>query len=83
MKGNELLFKFFQFSCILIIAVLHLYYARFFSHFLHSIGLIKHREPFQRLLCQGMVKGPTYKTNDGKYLKPNDILIEGISFNSL
>ncbi|RZF46888.1 hypothetical protein LSTR_LSTR008269 [Laodelphax striatellus] len=31
-------------------AVLHLYYARFVSHFLHSIGWLKEKEPFKRML---------------------------------
>ncbi|XP_065209388.1 probable leucine--tRNA ligase, mitochondrial [Planococcus citri] len=57
-------------------AVLHLYYARFVSHFLHSIGLLKHREPFQRLLCQGMVKGLTYKNSEGRYFKPSEVEVK-------
>lgn len=54
-------------------AALHLYYARFVSYFLHSIGLVKQPEPFRHLLCQGMVKGKTYKTSEGQYLKPNEV----------
>lgn len=42
-------------------AFLHLFYARFFTHFLHSIGLSPVKEPFQRLLTQGMVKGKSYR----------------------
>lgn len=53
------------------------------SYFLHSIGLIKHREPFKQLLCQGMVKGQTYKTSEGKYLKPDDVEIQGMNLLSL
>lgn len=30
-------------------ALLHLYYARFINHFLHSIGLVQEPEPFKRL----------------------------------
>ncbi|BET00175.1 Leucyl-tRNA synthetase [Nesidiocoris tenuis] len=41
-------------------ATLHLYYARFVSHFLHSIDLLPKPEPFKRLLVQGMVMGRTY-----------------------
>jgi len=36
-------------------AVLHLLYARFFTKFLHEIGLVSVSEPFERLLTQGMV----------------------------
>jgi len=55
-------------------AVLHLYYARFFGHFLHSAGLLPSREPFKRLLVQGMVKGRTYKNKtSGEYLKEDMI----------
>jgi leucyl-tRNA synthetase len=36
-------------------AVLHLLYARFFTKVLRDFGLTSVSEPFQRLLCQGMV----------------------------
>ncbi len=36
-------------------AVLHLLYARFFQKFLKDIGLVKNKEPFSRLITQGMV----------------------------
>ena len=36
-------------------AILHLLYARFFTRFLKSIGVVKTGEPFRRLLTQGMV----------------------------
>lgn len=60
------------------VAVLHLYYARFVSHFLHSIGLISHREPFQSLLCQGKVRSKTYKNSKGRYFKPEEIVFKGM-----
>ena len=36
-------------------AILHLLYARFFNKVLSDIGLIKSKEPFKKLLTQGMV----------------------------
>lgn len=50
-------------------AVLHLYFARFMNHFLHSMNLVPHREPFKRLLCQGMVRGRTFRSKTGEYMK--------------
>lgn len=55
-------------------AVLHLYYARFINHFLHSIGLVDKREPFQRLIVQGMVMGRTYRLKStGQYVTENEV----------
>ncbi|XP_043279045.1 probable leucine--tRNA ligase, mitochondrial isoform X2 [Venturia canescens] len=55
-------------------AVLHLYYARFVSHFLHSLGLVPTREPFKQLLVQGMVMGKTYKVKEtGKFLPESEV----------
>ena len=39
-------------------AVLHLLYARFWTKFLHDIGVIDFDEPFLKLFNQGMVLGP-------------------------
>lgn len=41
-------------------AIRHLYYARFIAHFLHDIGVLPCREPFQRFLPVGLVLGPTF-----------------------
>ncbi|KAL1517464.1 hypothetical protein ABEB36_001227 [Hypothenemus hampei] len=57
-------------------AVLHLYYARFVSHFLHSLGLLPEREPFKRLLVQGMVMGRSYRLKGtGQYLTESQVNI--------
>uniref|UniRef100_A0A7N6AMI6 leucine--tRNA ligase n=1 Tax=Anabas testudineus TaxID=64144 RepID=A0A7N6AMI6_ANATE len=55
-------------------AVMHLYYARFLCHFCKDQGLVAHREPFQKLLVQGLIKGQTFKLADsGQYLKREEI----------
>ena len=55
-------------------AVLHLYFARFITYFLHSIKLLKEPEPFRRLLVQGMILGKTYYLKDsGKCLRKEEI----------
>nr|XP_027204368.1 uncharacterized protein LOC113798081 [Dermatophagoides pteronyssinus] len=48
-------------------SALHLFYARFITHFLRSKGYLEFREPFHTLLMQAIVKARTYKLN-GKYL---------------
>ncbi|XP_061708795.1 leucine--tRNA ligase, mitochondrial [Cydia pomonella] len=55
-------------------AVLHLYYARFMSYFLHSLGWTVYEEPFRKLLVQGMVMGQSYKLkSSGKYLPAENV----------
>uniref|UniRef100_A0A4W5R6K5 leucine--tRNA ligase n=1 Tax=Hucho hucho TaxID=62062 RepID=A0A4W5R6K5_9TELE len=59
-------------------AVMHLYYARFLSHFCRDQGLVGHREPFKKLLVQGLIKGQTFRAADsGQYLKRDDIDFTG------
>lgn len=58
-------------------ALLHLYYARFVNHFLHSIGLVPEPEPFKRLLVQGMVMGQSYRVKStGQYLKESEVKVD-------
>ncbi|CAH4031105.1 probable leucine--tRNA ligase, mitochondrial [Pieris brassicae] len=55
-------------------AVLHLYYARFMSYFLHSLGWTPSKEPFKKLLVQGMVMGQSYKVkSSGKYIPKDNV----------
>uniref|UniRef100_A0A2S2PG17 leucine--tRNA ligase n=1 Tax=Schizaphis graminum TaxID=13262 RepID=A0A2S2PG17_SCHGA len=62
-------------------AVLHLYYARFFNHFLHSIGLSPSLEPFKKLLVQGMVMGQSFKNKiNGTYLKEDEVIKKGKTY---
>ncbi len=42
-------------------AVLHLLYARFWHKVLFDCGVVKHPEPFQRLVHQGMILGIVYR----------------------
>ena len=39
-------------------ATLHLIYARFWFMFLHDIGIVSQKEPFQKLINQGMILAP-------------------------
>uniref|UniRef100_A0A8C1S7S9 leucine--tRNA ligase n=1 Tax=Cyprinus carpio TaxID=7962 RepID=A0A8C1S7S9_CYPCA len=59
-------------------AVMHLYYARFLSHFCRDQGMVSHREPFRKLLVQGLIKGQTFRVPEtGQYLKKEDIDFSG------
>ena len=42
-------------------AVLHLLYARFWHKVLYDIGVVSTKEPFQRVVNQGMILGVTYQ----------------------
>lgn len=53
-------------------ASMHLFYARFITHFLHSKGEIQFKEPFGKLLVQGVVKSRTHKLN-GRYLSQDEL----------
>ncbi len=58
-------------------AILHLLYSRYFTRVLHEFGLVPFKEPFTRLLTQGMVcKETTHCEKDG-YLFPEEVLSEG------
>ena len=58
-------------------AVLHLLYSRFFSRALNKCGMVDFKEPFMRLETQGMVCHETYKSQDGKWLSPDEITPAG------
>lgn len=57
-------------------AVLHLLYARFYTKVLCDLGLLKEREPFKRLLTQGMVikDGAKMSKSKGNVVDPDDII---------
>ncbi|MGE4564651.1 MAG: leucine--tRNA ligase [Victivallaceae bacterium] len=52
-------------------AVLHLLYARFWHKVLFDLGLVSTKEPFQKLVNQGMILGLSYKDARG-VLIPTD-----------
>lgn len=58
-------------------AVLHLLYARFWHKVLFDCGVVSTKEPFYRLVNQGMILGEmeftAYKDENGNYLNPNEI----------
>ena len=58
-------------------AVLHLLYARFYTMFLHDIGVVDFDEPFTKLFNQGMVLGPKgvkMSKSLGNIVSPDDMV---------
>ena len=57
-------------------AVLHLLYARFFNKLMRDLGLLKHDEPFTRLLTQGMVNkdGSKMSKSKGNAVDPQSLI---------
>ena len=57
-------------------AILHLLYARFFNKVLSDIGLIKSKEPFKKLLTQGMVlkDGIKMSKSQGNTVDPQNLI---------
>ena len=55
-------------------AVLHLLYARFYTKFLHDIGVVDFDEPFKRLFNQGMITkdGAKMSKNKGNVVSPDE-----------
>ncbi|MCJ7773567.1 MAG: leucine--tRNA ligase, partial [Desulfobacterales bacterium] len=54
-------------------AILHLLYSRYFTRVLKDIGLVKYKEPFTRLLTQGMVCKETASCPKHGFLFPDEI----------
>ena len=46
-------------------AVLHLLYSRFWHHVLYDLGLVSTKEPFHKLVNQGMITSFAYKKKNG------------------
>jgi len=54
-------------------AILHLLYSRYYTRVLHEFDLVTFKEPFTRLLTQGMVCKETVSCPDHGYLLPEEI----------
>ena len=58
-------------------AVLHLLYSRFYTKFLHDIGVIDFDEPFIKLFNQGMITGKNgikMSKSKGNVISPDDLV---------
>lgn len=57
-------------------ATVHLVYARFFHKVLYDLGLVKYKEPFQRLFTQGMVcyRGEKMSKSRGNTVTPDPLV---------
>ena len=58
-------------------AVLHLLYARFWHKVLFDAGVVKHREPFLKLVHQGMILGENNEKmakSRGNVINPDDVV---------
>jgi leucyl-tRNA synthetase len=57
-------------------AVLHLLYARFWHKVLYDIGVVSTKEPFQKLVNQGMILGEMeytlFQDSQGNYIHPSE-----------
>ena len=59
-------------------AILHLLYSRFFCKAMSDLDLLKIREPFKKLLCQGMVlkDGSKMSKSKGNVINPKELIKE-------
>ena len=58
-------------------AVLHLLYSRFYTKFLHDIGVVDFEEPFKKLFNQGMITGKNgikMSKSKGNVVSPDDLV---------
>ena len=57
-------------------AILHLLYARFFNRVLNDLGLVESKEPFKKLLTQGMVlkDGTKMSKSQGNTVDPQELI---------
>ena len=57
-------------------AILHLLYSRFFVRALKVCGKKLPKEPFKKLITQGMVCHETFRTKDNKWIEPKNVIKE-------
>ncbi len=60
-------------------ATLHLIYARFWHKVLYDLGIVPTKEPFQKIINQGMILGPDgskMSKSKGNVINPDDIVNE-------
>jgi leucyl-tRNA synthetase len=58
-------------------AVLHLLYARFWHKFLYDLGLVPTKEPFNKLVNQGLILGPDHEKmskSRGNVINPDEVV---------
>lgn len=58
-------------------AIMHLLYSRFWTKVMRDLGLLSFDEPFENLLCQGMVKdaeGKTMSKSLGNVVPPSSVI---------
>ncbi len=58
-------------------AILHLLYSRYYTRVLNDLGLVKFKEPFTRLLTQGMVCKETVSCPEHGFLFPEEVEGDG------
>lgn len=58
-------------------AILHLLYARFFTRAMKQTGHVDVVEPFDGLFTQGMVCHETYRSVDGTWRSPDEVVRQG------
>ncbi len=57
--------------------LLHLLYSRFYTKFLHDIGVVDFDEPFHKLFNQGMITGKNgikMSKSKGNVVSPDDLV---------
>ena len=57
----------------------HLIYSRFWNRYFYDKGLVQHKEPFKKLVNQGLILGPNgekMSKSKGNVINPDDIIAE-------